>query len=172
MEQEIISKLKQLQNIKPDPGYAGVSRSMLMALMQMPKPRRTWFLLRQPQAQPRITLAAVLRYALPATIAASFMFLMLGGYSTMRTAYFAFNFPGLMNEKILAAELNDFEIQIKIAELQYHADSSKTVSLALNEAGYYANNLSNDLIKNEGDFLNAKNPTNEKIDEALNDLIL
>jgi len=171
MTEEIILKLKSFKSIKPDKKYAEISRVMLLSIMQMPKPRRTWFLLKPLlPSKPHFTIASVLRYSMPVSIVAVFMFLMLGGYSAMRSAYFAFNFPGLMNENALAAEFDDFEIQIKIAEVSYYNDSSRSVSGALDEAISETNHLSGSVIKKEG-IIDEESPTNDKIDEILNDVL-
>lgn len=170
MASDLISKLNLLKEIKPDRKYAEISRAMLIAKLQIPQPRRTWFLLKPLlKLEPRLSLTSIFRYAIPTAAVAGFLFLMLGGYSAARNAYFAFNFPGLMNEKALASELNDFEIQIKIAEVQYYAAGSEDVSSALGEAISEVNHMSDNLIQKEG-IIDEESPTNEKIDQTLDAL--
>lgn len=172
MTDKLFSKLQTLKDIKPDKKYAEVSRGMLLAKLQIPQPRRAWFLLKPLlKPEPRFNLFSILKYVVPATAVAGFLFMMLGGYSAARNAYFAFNFPGLMNEKALASEFNDFEIQIKIAEVQYYSNTSEVVSSALGEIISATNHMNDNLIQKEVGIIDESSPTNEKIDNALNDFL-
>lgn len=152
----IIAKLKILKGIEPDPKYAESSRHILMSRLSRPA-----FSLNPAEA---------LKFAFSLILAASFVVILFVSNAALQRLFFPLIFPGL-NTKSMAAELENLEIQIKIAEAEYYTGASKTVAVALGEAAYNVNHLNSALIQREVRFPDTESPTNDKIDQILNDLL-
>ncbi|MBI4122069.1 MAG: hypothetical protein HY461_01935 [Parcubacteria group bacterium] len=159
MNDSIINKIKLLKRIAPRTQYHNDLRSALYAHAQGPVMR------------PRFSFRESVASGVTMILATVFVIMLLIGGTYLNSLTVPFFLPGL-HEEGLAQELENLDIQIKIAEAQYSNEAPRTVSVILNEAGSNSpNHLNNTLIQRERDTLDIGNPTNEKIDDVLNQIL-
>lgn len=151
--QEIISQLKRLRELRPHAEYAATSRRAILAHSQ--EARFPFSLLFQPVYAGTFALSVLLLVAL------SFFF--IGG----RTPTYA-----SLDADALSTELEDLIINIELQEVAYSATVQETVAVALREIGNDdLPHLNTNLIENEGDLFEFQDEGNPEIEELLDTLL-
>jgi len=159
MNEPIVNKIKLLKGIKPEGRYKDNLKNVLLSNLQ------------QPIERPRFSLRESLASGFTMLLASAFVLLLFVGGNYLQKLATPLFLPGLHQEGLIS-ELDDLDIQIKIAEAKYYNEAPSAVSTILNETGNNTtNHLNGKLIQKEDNFLEIKDPTNPKIDDVLNQLL-
>ena len=159
MNNSIIKKIKQLKHITPRARFAEDLKNILLSNLQQPIPAA------------RFSIRESLTSGVTIALAAAFVVLLVVGGTYFEKFTGPLFLPGL-HEEGLSNELDNLNIQIKLTEAEYYQDAPASVSTILNETGNNTpNHLNNTLIQKESRILDVENPTNQKIDDTLNQLL-
>jgi len=159
MKDKFTKKIKLLNSIAPSARFTEDLRGILFSQTQ------------STAVSARFSIRESLASGLTIALGSAFVVLMIAGGSYLQKYSVPVLLPGLHEESI-SSEFENLDIQIKLAEARYYSESPESVSLILNESGNNTpNHLNNSLIQKESRILDIEDPTNEKIDDVLNQLL-
>lgn len=173
--ENLIIKLKKLREIQPDPEYRQYSKLVILLKTFKeigPEPEycrsSKLAILGVPVDIPAIQIRPVLNWRLTFTLASLLLVLIAGGLFN----YLKPSAPNLSAQS-LEADLQNLNINIQLAKIEYYQKSGETVSLALKEISENQISHLNPLIlESEENQLEEKPSTDEDIENLLEQLIL
>ncbi|MBI4119808.1 MAG: hypothetical protein HY456_03120 [Parcubacteria group bacterium] len=161
MNDQLISKIKLLRHIKPEEAFAQRSKK---AIFRHTNDIASGIIVEWRNA---------FKFGLALVLASGFVIMLFVGNALTERLLFPFIFPGLHSESV-ASELENFQIQIKLADVEYYSDSPRLVSVALKEtAPDTPSHLNNLLLQHESDLFEVDNTVDEtkKVNDVLKQLL-
>jgi len=159
MKDQFTNKIKLLKCITPSSKFTEDLRAALLNRTQTDT------------VSTRFSIRERVASGLTIVLASAFVVLLVAGGTYIQKYSIPLLLPGL-HEGSISSEFDDLNIQIKLAEAKYYSESPEAVSMILSESGNNSpNHLNNVLIQKESRILDIEDPTNDKIDDVLNQLL-
>lgn len=153
INKEIITQLKKLRFIEPDPAFVRGSRSLILSTNRVP-------------ARPHIWLwasAATVTFTLFIIVAAASYHTFFSPKPTLSSSF---------NSKSLEQEFNNLTINIRLEEIEYQQKMNQVIVSALNEIqNTHPSHLNNSLLKSEEADIYLDESINPRIDKLLEKVI-
>ncbi len=138
--------LTKLKTIEPEQGYKERSRALILS-----SPQGSFY--------PRILqqLANTFQFGAAFSMAAVFIFLILGGLSVLNKRVLSPTLLSGVNQENITMELEKIDFQIQLSQAEYYENSAEKIEVALSETS---------------DELKEKSKRDEKVDQLLDEITL
>lgn len=163
-DKDLLQNLKSLKNITPRADYTSWSRMTILSFPKRLEPR--W------EMVGKGVLAESFNFGLSMVLTAAALILVLGGATSILRVMFLNNLPGVDTKGLITeADAVTKDIDIQLSEAEYYAVTAKEASIALKEVSVngpaHINPL---LIEREAQGFDFNDPTNQDIDDLLNQI--